>query len=307
MKVCSHCKTQNNDSANYCRQCGFVFPDVNLQSGNIDNSLVDKVNELQKRVSDAEANTNSAQREINTLNSKVSSLVSTNSNLQNKLTQTERQLSSANTALNNEKQKTLNAEKIANEEKKAKESAESSKNGLHTLYIIIIVIISIVAISQCNGNTQKESEITSLQSKKSELSNQVKKLKEENDRLTTTKNSLSSALEKLAKNNPIIINDISVRGDNGSYTTSSISRYAKNINSRLSIYSLTSGTIYIKEKFIYPWGTSYSDQTFYVSKNENTTLECSGWHTEGTWETGTYRFEYYYNGKLIGSKSFNIN
>ena len=61
MKVCSHCKTQNNDSANYCRQCGFVFPDVNLQSGNIDNSLVDKVNELQKRVSDAEANSNNSQ------------------------------------------------------------------------------------------------------------------------------------------------------------------------------------------------------------------------------------------------------
>ena len=62
MKVCSHCKTQNNDSANYCRQCGFVFPDVNLQSGNIDNSLVDKVNELQNRVSDAEANSNNSKR-----------------------------------------------------------------------------------------------------------------------------------------------------------------------------------------------------------------------------------------------------
>ena len=79
MKVCSHCKTQNNDSANYCRQCGFVFPDVNLRSGKIDNSLIDKVNELQKRISDAEANANNSQREINTLNSRVSSLVNSNS------------------------------------------------------------------------------------------------------------------------------------------------------------------------------------------------------------------------------------
>ena len=85
MKVCSHCKVQNSDSANYCRQCGFVFPHIDMQSVNKENSLIDKVNELQKRISDAESNSNSSQREIKTLNSRVSSLVSSNSSLQDKL------------------------------------------------------------------------------------------------------------------------------------------------------------------------------------------------------------------------------
>lgn len=306
MKVCSHCKTQNNVSANFCKQCGFVFPDINLKAGNIDNSLINKVNELQRRVNEAETNSKNAQREINILNSRISTIDKSNTILQKDLTRTKRQLSEANNNINSERQKTQNALKEVDEVKKSLEEAESSKNKLNKLYFILLIIISCFAITKCNSNIQKENEITSIKNKRSELLSQVKKLKEENGKLTTSKNSLLVTLGNVSKNNPLIINDISIRSDNGS-SKSSISRYAKSLNSRLSIFSLTSGPIHIKEKFLYPWGTSYSDNTVHVSKNENTTFECSSWYTDGTWQPGTYRFEYYYNGKLIGLKSFKIN
>ncbi|MCR5360398.1 MAG: hypothetical protein K6E73_00110 [Bacteroidales bacterium] len=317
MKVCSHCKTQNNDSANYCRQCGFVFPDVNLQSGNIDNSLVDKVNELQKRVSDAEANSINSQREINTLNSRVSSLVSTNSTLQNKLTQTERQLSSANNTISSERQKAQNAQKEVDNARKSLEDAESSKSTLHILYIIIIVILGITAFVQCNGNQSKESEIYSLQNKKSELEGQVKTLKSENSNLSNTNKSLSSVLEKVGSKTPLFLGDVSIRNSGESYGSTIYSSRTTYINPKVEIFSLTDGRVDINVKLYTPYGLStgtsssggysYSNY-FYVSKNQTTTCEFNGWggKDKGHWSSGNYRFEFYYKGKCIGSKSFTI-
>lgn len=320
MKVCSHCKTQNNDSANYCRQCGFVFPDVNLQSGNIDNSLVDKVNELQKRVSDAEANSSNSQREINTLNSRVSSLVNSNSSLQNKLTQTERQLSSANNAINSERQKAQNAQKEADNAKKSLEESESSKSTLHFLYIIALVILGITAFVQCNGNQNKESEIYSLQNKKSELENQINTLKSQNTNLTNTNKSLSSVLEKVGSKTPLFLGDVSVRNSGESYGSTIYSSKTTYINPKVEIFSLVDEKVDIYVKFYTPYGLStgsssmkvpsgfsYGD-SFYMKKNSSTTCEFSGWGSEkkGCWNSGNYRFEFYYKGKCIGSKSFTI-
>lgn len=317
MKVCSHCKTQNNDSANYCRQCGFVFPDVNLQSGNLDNSLIDKVNELQKRVSDAEANSSNSQREINTLNSRVSSLVSSNCTLQNKLTQTERQLSSANSTINTERQKAQNAQKEADNAKKSLEEVESSKSTLHLLYIIVIVVLGITAFVQCNGNQNKESEIYSLQNKKSELETQINTLKSQNTNLTNTNKSLSSVIEKVRSKTPLFLGDVSIRNSGESYGSTIYSSRTTYINPKVEIFSLIDGRVDINVKFYTPYGLStgtsssggysYSDY-FYVSKNQSTTYEFNGWGGthKGHWSSGNYRFEFYYKGKCIGSKSFTI-
>lgn len=324
MKVCSHCKTQNNDSANYCRQCGFVFPDVNLQSGNIDNSLVDKVNELQKRVSDAEANSSNSQREINTLNSRVSSLVNSNSSLQNKLTQTERQLSSANNAVNSERQKAQNAQKEADNAKKSLEEAESSKSTLHTFYIIALIALGITALVQFYGKQNNESEINRLKSEKSEinrlkseLESQVKTLKSENSNLSNTNRSLSSVLEKVGSKTPLFLGDVSIRNDGESYGSTIYSSRTTYINPKVEIFSLTDGRVDINVKLYTPYGLStgtsssggysYSDY-FYVSKNQTTTCEFNGWGgtDKGHWSSGNYRFEFYYKGKCIGSKSFTI-
>lgn len=317
MKVCSHCKTQNSESANYCRQCGFVFPDVNLQSGNIDNSLIDKVNELQKRVSDAEANSNNSQRKINTLNSRVSSLTSSNSSLQNKLAQTERQLSSANSSINSERQKAQNAQKEADNAKKSLQEAESSKSTLHFLYILIIVVLGITALVQCNGNQSKESEIYSLQNKKSDLESQVKTLKSQNANLSSTNKSLSSVLEKVGSKTPLFLGDVSVRNSGESYGSTIYSSNTTYINPKVDIFSLTDGRVDINVKLYTPYGLStgtsssggysYSDY-FYVTKNQTTTCEFNGWggSDKGQWSSGNYRFEFYYKGKCIGTKSFTI-
>lgn len=317
MKVCSRCKTQNNDSANYCRQCGFVFPDVNLQSGNLDNSLIDKVNELQKRVSDAEANSSNSQREINTLNSRVSSLVSSNCTLQNKLTQTERQLSSANSTINTERQKAQNAQKEADNAKKSLEEVESSKSTLHLLYIIVIVVLGITAFVQCNGNQNKESEIYSLQNKKSELETQINTLKSQNTNLANTNKSLSSVIEKVRNKTPLFLGDVSIRNSGESYGSTIYSSRTTYINPKVEIFSLIDGRVDINVKFYTPYGLStgtsssggysYSNY-FYLSKNQSTTCEFIGWGGthKGHWSSGNYRFEFYYKGKCIGSKSFTI-
>lgn len=317
MKVCSHCKTQNNDSANYCRQCGFVFPGINLKSGNIDNSLVDKVNELQKRVSDAEISSNNSQREISTLNSRVSSLVSSNSTLQNDLAQTRRQLSSSNSSLNTERQKAQNAQKEADEAKKSLEEAESSKSTLHTLYIIALIALGITAFVQCNGNQNKESEIYSLNNEKTELTNQVKTLKSQNASLSNTNKSLSSIIEKVGSKTPLFLGDVSVRNSGEGYGTTIYSSKTTYINPKVEIFSLVDGRVDIYVKFYTPYGLStgtsssggysYSDY-FYMTKNQSTTCEFNGWGgtDKGHWSSGNYRFEFYYKGKCIGTKSFTI-
>lgn len=320
MKVCSHCKTQNGDSANYCRQCGFVFPDVNLQSGNIDNSLIDKVNELQKRVSDAEANSNNSQNEINTLNSRVSSLVSKNTSLQNKLTQTEHQLNSANSTIKSERQKVQNAQKEADEAKKSLSKAKSSKLTLHVFYIIVLILFAITAFFQFGVNQTTKSEIYSLQNKKSELESQVKTLKSENSNLSNTNKSLSSVLEKVGSKTPLFLGDVSIRNSGESYGSTIYSSRTTYINPKVDIFSLIDGKVDIYVKFYTPYGLSTGDSnmkvpygysygdSFYLSKNSSTSCEFSGWGKEdkGHWSPGNYRFEFYYKGKCIGSKSFKV-
>ena len=292
MKVCSHCKTQNSDSANYCRQCGFVFPGINIQSGNIDNSLIDKVNELQKRVSDAETNSDESQSEINTLKYRVSVLVSSNSSLQNKLTQTKSLLTS-------ERQKAQNAQKEANNAKKLLKEAKSSKSKLHFLYIIIIVALGIASFVQFIGNQKKEREI-------SELDSQV--------------NTVSSVLEKVGGRTPLFLGDVSIRNSGESYGGTIYSSETTYINPKVEIFSLVDGKVDIYVKFYTPYGLSTGTSTmtvpsgysygdsFYVNRNSFTTCEFDGWGGEekGHWSSGNYRFEFYYKGKCIGSKSFTI-
>lgn len=282
MKVCSHCKTQNNDSANYCRQCGFVFPDVNLQSGNIDNSLIDKVNELQKRVSDAEVNSNNSQREINTLNSRVSSLVSSNSSLQNRLTQTERSLASANSTINSERQKAKNAQKEADEAKKSLSEAESSKSTLHAFYLISLIALGITALVQCIG-----------------------------------KSTLSGIVEKVSGNTPLIVSSVEIRDASTSYGATIYSKNTTYLYPRITAYSLVDGSQKVYVKLYTPYGLStgnsspsgYSyDYTIYPSKNQTGTYELSGWgnNDKGNWASGSYRVEIWCKGKCIGTKSFTI-
>lgn len=55
-----------------------------------------------------------------------------------------------------------------------------------------------------------------------------------------------------------------------------------------------------------PSGYTYSE-TVYISKNTHQ-IELTGWGSEmpGHWSSGNYRFEFYYGGKILGSKSFRV-
>lgn len=56
-----------------------------------------------------------------------------------------------------------------------------------------------------------------------------------------------------------------------------------------------------------PSGYSYGD-SFHLSKNASTTCDFSGWGSaeKGTRFSGNYRYEFYYKGKCIGTKSFTV-
>lgn len=300
MKICSNCKIENKDTANFCRQCGFVFSGVKLSGSTIDAALVDKVNELQKRVCDAETKSNNAECEIKILNSRVSSLVSTNSNLQSKLTETKRQLSSANNSLATERQNVQNAKKEADDAKKAMKAAKS-KVGLHLFYIFVIVAISIIAFFQYQERLDKNYQNHLLSSKNSTLSEQI-----------------SILFNRYNNGSPLIINSVSVRNSGEDYGDPISSNRTTYINPKIELFSLIDEYVEIYVKLFTPYGLSTgkdspngytSSEEFRVGKNSITTCQFSGWggEDEGYWESGYYRYEFYYKGNCIGSYEFEVH
>lgn len=279
MKICSNCKIENKDTANFCRQCGFVFPGVKLSGSTVDAALVDKVNELQKRVCDAET---------------------TKSKLQSKLTETKRQLSSANNSLATERQNVQNAKKEADDAKKAMKAVKF-KVGLHLFYIFVIVAISIIAFIQYQERLDKNHQNYSLSSKNRTLSEQI-----------------SILFNRYNYGSPLIINSVSVRNSGEDYGDPISSNRTTYINPKIELFSLIDEYVEIYVKLFTPYGLSTgknspngytSSKEFRVGKNSITTCQFSGWggEDEGYWESGYYRYEFYYKGNCIGSYEFEVH
>ena len=128
---------------------------------------------------------------------------------------------------------------------------------------------------------------------------------------------MSSVLEKIGSKTPLFIGDVSIRNSGDSYGQTIYDYSNTYINPKVEIFSLIDGRVDIYVKLYTPYGMStgssspsgysYSDY-FYLTKNSNNTCEFKGWggSDRGHWNSGSYRFEFYYQGKCIGSKSFTI-
>lgn len=309
-RICSHCKTENSETANYCRKCGFVLPGGSTEVSS-DKTLISKIKDLQNKVSEAENETKSKNTELISLTNEKSALKQSVSKLQTENGTLRSSLSTAN-------QRADAAEQEAKKAKSDLSESVSGKNTMHFLYIVLVAAASIFGITQCNNNKTKDSIISSLNSDKSQLTEQVNSLKSKNTTLTNTNKSLSDILEKVGSKTPLFLGDISVRNEGGSYGSTIYSGSTTYINPKVEIFSLIDGRVDISVKLYTPYGLStgssssggysYSDY-FYMSKNATTTCEFKGWgnSTKGNWGAGNYRFEFYYQGKCIGSKSFTIH
>ena len=104
-----------------------------------------------------------------------------------------------------------------------------------------------------------------------------------------------------------------------------ITNYGENIYSfeskyltpKISVNVKTSGTYEIYVKVYNPSGTlttgtnspsgySYKQSISMTSGEHKYTMTGWGSNTAGHWSSGNYRFEFYYNGSIIGQKSFSI-
>lgn len=308
-RICSHCKTENSETANYCRKCGFVLPGGSTEVSS-DKTLISKIKDLQDKITQVETESKSKDNDLINLASEKSALRQNVSKLQTENGNLSSSLSSAN-------KRADTAEQEAKKAKSDLSESESGKTAMHVLYIILIVVASIFGIVQCNSNKNKDYEISSLNSDKSQLTEQINSLKSKNSTLTSTNKSLSDILEKVGSKTPLFLGDVSVRNEGGSYGSTIYSGNTTYINPKVEIFSLVDGRVDISIKFYNPYGLStgssssggysYSDY-FYMSKNQSTTCEFKGWGgtDKGHWSSGNYRFEFYYKGKCIGSKSFTI-
>lgn len=312
-RICSHCKTENSETANYCRKCGFVLPGGSTEVSS-DKTLISKIKDLQDKITQVETESKSKDNDLINLASEKSALRQNVSKLQTENGNLRSSLSSAN----------KRADTAEQEAKKAKfdlSESESGKTTIHVLYIILIVVASIFGIVQCNNNQNKEYEISSLNSDKSQLSEQVNSLKSENTKLTNSNNSLSSILEKLGSKNPLYLGDVYIKNSGESYGSTIYSRNTTYITPKLEIFSLIEGNVDILVKFYTPYGLSTGTgdwappapgfsykSSVYLQKNQNCTVELSGWGgtDKGHWSSGAYRFEFYYKGKCLGTKSYTI-
>lgn len=160
-----------------------------------------------------------------------------------------------------------------------------------------------------------------INDKRSEFEYKSNQYYAEKSRLQTRLSNLTEVLEKFMKDTPIFVTNISVWND-GESDQNTI--YAKNTTyiyhsaDFLSIKDISDEKIYIK--FIAPYGLSQGSgewaspsgysytQIVTLSAYEEKNLSSQGWgnKTKGYWGAGTYKIEYWYKNKCIGSKTFTI-
>lgn len=305
-KICSHCKIENNSTANFCRHCGFAFSSFN--GGNEQGVIfVNKIKELQTQINLIEEKLHKeadkvllAHREKNILQQKIGTLEKQNNDL-------------LSTTQTNDRQAREEADTL----RKHLEESKSTRGILLICSIIGAIILGVICIAQYNSKTDKEAQILSLSSETSKLKSEVSSLNDSKNSLESLNQSLSDVLKKVSNETPLIISNIEVRNDGENYESSIYSSNTTYLNTRLTIFSLTEGSCSLYIKLYTPYGLSrgsnspdgYSqEEQIYVYRNQSNKFELRGWgnKTKGHWNSGNYRYEIWYKGKCIGTKSFSI-
>lgn len=172
---------------------------------------------------------------------------------------------------------------------------------------------------------QKNDSISMQASLIYQKNNRINTLERDLTAMTNKKEALETSIASVKSYYPIVITDIQIANtySNGNYETNYggriYSSYSMYLKPRITYIGLDSGKtkkLYVK---LYtpsgtmstgtssPYGYSYSCD-IYVSSGSGNTWELSGWgnSTKGNWPKGSYRFEVWYDGNCLKSKSFTI-
>lgn len=204
-------------------------------------------------------------------------------------------------------------------------SANRENKGGYWFFIVIFAIIAIVLSflyirvnRERNGYKSKyENELSVTSSLRSEISS----LKQERD---NAKSEFSIFKNKVSSVYPLIITDIEIA--NVAYNGDIHTNYGNFLYGNSTMYlrprirytGLTSGDKTLKVKWYNPdgsirrgasspFGFSQS-QSVYICSGENNSYILSGWgnSSKGSWRSGSYRIEIWYDNLCLKSKSFTI-
>lgn len=217
-----------------------------------------------------------------------------------------------------EEQKKIKEIKIENDENKARvEILVKKKKRLHVIYSLLLVC-SICISSLCLYlYLDSQSWCSHYQDRYYEKEEECRSLNDNNEALYRTISTLSSTLEKIGKATPFIINNIEIKNADEAYGATIYSKSTTYLYPKLTIFSLIDGSITVDVRLYTPDGLSKGSNSpksctfnsdLNLKKNAETNEELSGWGSEekGNWKAGSYRYEFYYKGVCIGSKSFTI-
>ena len=220
-------------------------------------------------------------------------------------------VSSLESQLKSSKESENSVSRELKETKQSLEKAQEKISSLNIIYIMIIIALTIATISL--AVSKKE-----LANETSELSYKIDNLRSKNNSLEEKNSNLSHILEKVSKNNPIIVSSVEVKNKNQEYGSEIYSRNTTYLYPRIKGFSLIDGTAKVQVKLYTPSGLSRGkgspsscsfQSDLYLTKNESFYSGLEGWggDKKGQWPPGKYRYEIWYQGKCIGSKSFTIH
>lgn len=193
------------------------------------------------------------------------------------------------------------------------------------LLCVTIIVTTIGWITYSKKLNSARKEVSFYSSSASSESEKVRDLALANETLSKELQAEKEKRARIAEAWPLTITEIKLRNENGSQSFGSFSDrfneydvryiqwYATLKNNFVGVKTL-SGDLYVK--YIKPDGTldynaSISPSGYTHRKTINvydTTEESMGWGSEreSTYRTGTYRIQFWWNGRIIGEKSFTV-
>jgi cell division protein FtsB len=318
MKLCPQCERENPSSANYCMYCRSTLT-LDEQVDEID-KLHQELNEANATIQLLKKALATAQEQAEKQPEKTDAIIQS---LQAELTDMKQKCS--------EYEKTIAAQKnttaTSSQELTAGSKSKKGRNG----YWIFFLLLSIIALVIVYGYYSNE-----LDSKKQDIdwAYQIQSsLGKENEELKSENKKLKSEIEKLKSENeildkisdyPMIIKSLKVGNmdkDNNVETEA-----GKTLYSATSMYLYpeieyvglrkrnTTITLYLKlfqngilsyNSSISPSGYSYS-RDFYISDSGKTKFGGWGSDVKGTWPSGSYRYEIWYNKMCLKAVNFKL-
>lgn len=200
--------------------------------------------------------------------------------------------------------------------------AQNKVSTLRRVYISLLVVLSIILIAVATTKQARikmlTSENTELYDKNDRLRSKNTSLRETNEHLQEENGQLSKVVKKVSENTPVIVSSVEVKNEGEEYGGTIYSKRTTYLYPRVKGFSLIEGTTTLQFKLYGPGGlrsgkTSPKGYSFqddvYLSENRNFTYDDMGWGgtDKGHYAAGQYRYEVWYKGKCIGSKSFTIH